>query len=248
MNFHDDRSEGASLALHEWIGAAGDLTPLSDHLAACPRCRTRLQQALARSGMVPAVGDDPGIVWREETSRAEAESPSSGMPSGAGPIGEKLDELQGQVGNLLSAFEDKIRFDAGREAIIDRLHAELQEYKSDLALKILRPLALEVIGLQDDIGKTIAAPRPEGDPIVAALSVLRDDIDDVLYRGGFESFSADGPEFDPKRQRVVRAVPTTDPARDRVVAERLRKGFEYQGRVIRPEMVNVYVASAPTAG
>lgn len=253
------------ILLHEMLEAQGEepsRAALAEHLRICPSCRRWLEQTLALAGgsRHSIAGEEVVIIWDDDTPG----EPSAGVNTPAGvdhsadgrlrEIGEKLGELRQEFGRLAGSFEDKIRFDAGREAIIDRLHAELQEYKADLVLKILRPLALEVIGLHDDVGKMIAARQADspqggpGDPAAAMLADLRNDIEDVLYRGGFEAFVTDRPEFDPKRQRVVRPVPTADPGLDRVVAERLRKGFAYQGHVIRPEMVNVYVASAPAAG
>ena len=52
-----------------------------------------------------------------------------------------------------------IRAEATRERVIDRLHAELQEYKQDFLLKVQRPIFIDLIQLHDDIGKMIDARR-----------------------------------------------------------------------------------------
>ena len=59
-------------------------------------------------------------------------------------------------------FEREIRAEATREKVVDRLHAELQEYKQDLLLNILRPVFIDLIQLHDDIGK-VAVSRRAGD-------------------------------------------------------------------------------------
>jgi molecular chaperone GrpE len=233
------RLEDSSRDSLQCLTGEEELKRLIDHLSSCFGCRSKLVSALSSAS---------------PESPAESERPNP--PDHLNPISiknegrssdERLDLLITAIARLQAAFDEKIRFDAGREAVIDRLHAELQEYRADLALKILRPLALEVIGFQDDLGRMIAARQPE-DPAVTILDGLRQDIDDVLYRSGFEVFTTDHAEFDPRRQKVGRPIPTTDPSRDRRVAERLRKGFLYQGLVIRPEVVNVYVASASVSG
>ena len=57
------------------------------------------------------------------------------------------------------SLEREARAEATRERVVDRLHAELQEYKQDLLLKVQRPIFVDLIQLHDDIGKMIEA-RP----------------------------------------------------------------------------------------
>ena len=48
-------------------------------------------------------------------------------------------------------------------------------------------------------------------------------------------------DFNPRRQRSVTTVPTEDPARDKTIAGRLRPGFQAGDRLLRPELVSVYI-------
>ena len=132
------------------------------------------------------------------------------------PAAEEAEDISALLRELLAAFNDKVRFDAGRERIIDRLHAELQEYKDNLVLKVVKSMALDLITLADNLGKWAAAPK-EGTPV--SLSDVQGDIEDILDRNGFENYTAEGSRFDPHRQRVLRTVPTEDPALDRCIAE-----------------------------
>ncbi len=45
----------------------------------------------------------------------------------------------------------------------------------------------------------------------------------------------------PARQRVVKSIPTEVPTQDKTVAQVIRVGYEWEGKVLRREMVNVYV-------
>jgi molecular chaperone GrpE len=151
-------------------------------------------------------------------------------------LGRKLDQLQ-------TVFDREIRAEATREKVVDRLHAELQEYKQDLLLRTLRPMFVDLIQLHDDIGKMVAAQcEPDGE-VARLLEMMRgfqQGIEDILYRQGVEPFSIDEEAFDPRRQRAVATVETSDPAQTKLVAGRLRKGFQAGERVIRPEIVSVY--------
>ena len=165
----------------------------------------------------------------------------------SGPALEAITTL-GEVLNrkldaLTTVFEREIRAESTREKVVDRLHAELQEYKQGLLLGILRPVFIDLIQLHDDMGKMVAAqPEPEGE-VARLLDLIRgfqQGIEDILYRQGVEPFAQIDDAFDPRRQRALSTVPTDDPSRNKRVAARLRKGFQAGDKVIRPEMVTVY--------
>jgi molecular chaperone GrpE len=170
----------------------------------------------------PAIIESPRLL---ETIREMGES-----------IGRRLDQLQ-------TVFDREIRAEATREKVVDRLHAELQEYKQDLLLNTLRPIFLDLIQLHDDIGKMVASQGDSDGQVASLLNVMRgfqQGIEDILYRQGVEPFVVDGDTFDPRRQRAIATVPCEDPALAKVVAARHRKGFTAGEKTIRPEIVSVY--------
>ncbi len=153
--------------------------------------------------------------------------------------------IEHRLTGLQTLFDREIRAEATRERIVDRLHAELQEYKQDLLLKMQRPIFIDLIQLHDDIGKMIEA-QPADEPDRAAalrgtLESIRSAIEDTLYRQGVEPFQNEGQDFDPRRQRSVTTVPTDDPERNKTIAGRLRPGFQAGDKLIRPEIVSVHI-------
>ncbi len=155
--------------------------------------------------------------------------------------------LERRLDTLHALFEREVRAEATREKVVDRLHAELQEYKQDLLLGVLRPVFIDLVQLHDDIGKMLpAAGTGEAgggeDRLDQVLRGVQQGIEDILYRQGVEPFQNDEPAFDPRRQRALATVATDDPALARTIAVRHRPGFRTQGgdRIIRPEMVSVY--------
>lgn len=173
-----------------------------------------------------------------------------------------------QLMELKGSIDRELRAEASREKIVDRLHGELQEYKQDLLLSMMRPVFLDLIQLHDDVGKVLdtqpeaSAPSDEigtnASDLVASsedtsarlrrhLEGLRQGIEDILYRQGVEPFSTDDLQFDARRQRAVATVPTDDRERNRTVAVRLRKGFQSGAKVVRPELVTVYAADRGAA-
>ena len=172
-----------------------------------------------------------------------------GVPAVLDAVRAFGEQVNGRLEMLQSLVERELRAEMTRERVVDRLHAELQEYKQDLLLKVMRPVFVDLIQLHDDIGKmgdgrtpsadpTEAGPAP--DPVKPLLESIRTAIEDILYRQGVEPFEEEQATFDARRQRAVTTVPTEDAELNKTVAVRLRKGFQVGDKVIRPEIVSVY--------
>jgi molecular chaperone GrpE len=184
---------------------------------------------------------EPPFVRHAEPS----EPPAASTPRIIAAISQLGNLVEHRLAGLQTMFDREIRAEASRERVVDRLHAELQEYKQDLLLKVQRPIFIDLIQLHDDIGKMIEAqPAEDPDRAVAIRSILesiRAAIEDTLYRQGVEPFQNEGEEFDPRRQRSVTTVPTEDPERNKTIAGRLRPGFQAGDKLVRPELVSVHV-------
>ena len=161
-----------------------------------------------------------------------------------GAVARLGDQVHQKLAGLQSQFDREVRAEANRERIVDRLHAELQEYKQDLLLKVQRPIFVDLIQLHDDVGKMAQAAGPDAEGLRATLESIQTALEDILYRQGVEPFRADGDAFDPRRQRAVTTVPTPDPALAKTIAARIRPGFQSGDKVIRPEVVSVYTLKA----
>jgi molecular chaperone GrpE len=171
---------------------------------------------------------------------ATPETPPENAPCDQQPVYSLVFDgaALGLLRTLHAAFEEKIKYDATRDRMIDRLHGELQEYKDDILLKLFRPLVLDLIVLHDNLGKWSSTGGST--PTSVSFTDVQSDLEDILYRYGYETFTVPENSFDARRQRVLRTVPTEDAALDGKISERLRKGFLYGGKVIRPECVAVF--------
>jgi molecular chaperone GrpE len=222
-------------------------------------------ESARREGLSPSGADELELaviegLAEEDTAGLPPEDPGGARPTGIGApavpadsIPLLLDAVNGlgeqltrRLDSLQTLFERELRAEASRERVIDRLHAELQEYKQDLMLKVQRPVFVDLIQLHDDLGKMIEARTPDGAEPERAVAVrgilesIRTAIEDILYRQGVEPFALEGDSFAPHKQRAVSTVPTGDPGRNKTIAARLRKGFQAGERLIRPEIVSVF--------
>ncbi|MBA3532711.1 MAG: nucleotide exchange factor GrpE [Ardenticatenales bacterium] len=147
---------------------------------------------------------------------------------------------------LQRGFDSKLKYDSSKERIIDTLHQELQAYREDMHFKILRPLFMDLITLYDDLGNLIkhaAPPENNGDSEGRSrrnLESLQESIEEILYRNGVAAYHDEGDKVLANRQRSIKTISTDQLERDRLIAERLRKGFEYEGKILRPEIVSTF--------
>jgi molecular chaperone GrpE len=201
---------------------------------------------LAESEGNPApLGDTvaaPDISSVVKSASEPAIVPSTEPPQILGAI----QSLAGDLAALRQEFESKIKYDASKERMVDTLHKELQTYREDLHFKILRPVFADLISMHDDMGNLLRPDDAEKSTseseknLRRSLSTFRDTIEEILERNGVTIFTEDGQVFVPQRQRAIKTVDTMDPEKDSQVAERIRKGFRYEGRIIRPEIVHTF--------
>jgi molecular chaperone GrpE (heat shock protein) len=162
-------------------------------------------------------------------------------------VSTKLDSISDQIGALQTEFLSKLKNDAFKDKLIDSLHQELQSYKTDLIKKHVQSMVVDVIKIIDDIRKLsehYQSMKPEDlEPakLLRLLERIPGDLEDIFFYQGVKPFTCNGNEFDATRQRVLKRVITSDTSLDNKVAESLKPGYEWGDKVIRPEIVAVYL-------
>ncbi len=154
-------------------------------------------------------------------------------------------EILEALNDLRSMFKSKILNDEHRNTLFDSMHKELVDYHNEANSKPLVSIALDAIALLEFIAKARARieTRPADEQLKAALKSIGDieeEVGDILYRAGFESYTCDGDTVDIKKQKIISYTPTDDALKVNRIAARLGSGYEFNGRIIRPERVSVY--------
>ncbi len=178
-----------------------------------------------------------------EVADATASSTVNGVSTAENaPI---LHLLLAEMQHLREDFDTKVKYDESKERLIDSLHRELQAYREGLHFKILRPLFIDLIAMYDDLGKLIDAmlsktPATTSSQALQSMESFQETIEEILRRNGANAFTVEENTFVASKQRILRVVDTADPAQDKQVVRRVRKGFEYEGRILRPEVVEMH--------
>lgn len=203
-------------------------------------------------GLGPAAFETPSLLQDLITLDLEPAAPEAAEIS-LHTLGSAIERLETAVtvgvSEVLSVFRDKLAFDRFKEDQINRQHEELQAYRTGLVHRASRQILQGVIRLHDDFGKVAAVlrrkPAEELTPqkLFQHLEGFQDDIELLLIQYGVEKFEVHGVEFDPRRQTALRTVPTEDPSRVGLVAERLRPGFQQGEVILQKQRVAVYAAA-----
>lgn len=167
-------------------------------------------------------------------------------PPGQEVLESKLDKLDERFASLEAEFESKIKYDRHKEKIIDQLHRELQEYKDDLVKSLLRPIIMDIIQTIDTNAahvKNLKQEKSRLDPqeLLKQMEEIPAEMEEILMRQGVEPFNCEQPEFDRKRQKIVKTLNTHDQKKDKTIAQRLHNGYEWEGKVLCRERVDVYL-------
>lgn len=178
---------------------------------------------------------------------ADMEKATQDKPDLKGDESDIQDAILKKLDALEESFHSRFKHDEHKNKIIDKLHGDLQDYKNDFLKKYLNTMVMDVIQLIDNHRKLVSyydTDNPsENDPVklLGLLKSVPTDLEDLFFRHGVRPFTCEGEEFDPTKQRVLKVLNTNDKEKDKKVAESLRPGYEWDGKVIRPEMVAAYV-------
>lgn len=174
------------------------------------------------SGTGPADDGDPGMP-----------GPASGGDDLAGPDGVEM-----TVEDLLRDLE---RVTAERDQYLDasrRIQAEFENYRKAVAKREVEAreranesLVNEILPVLDACDGALASGATDVEPVRASLY-------DALVKQGLDRIDDAESPFDPERHDAVMHEPAED-AQGPVVAQVLRAGYSWKGRVVRPAMVKV---------
>lgn len=181
-----------------------------------------------------------------ETNSGECEVENPLAESTDNEVLKKIEEISvnfSQAFEFLSQeFQAKLKINAHKDEIIDKLHSEVEKYKNDFVRKLLTPALNELILLYDDILKTLTRVGDDGAKALDELSSLPIYIKDALFNLGVSDYLpvVNEETFSPRAHKIIGLVPTGNKEMDRKIAEVSKCGFMFEERVLRPAIVKVY--------
>ena len=207
----------------------------------------------------------PDRIPDEEKETAGEETPETGSPAGSSTSGmrskeaslvtqnddsriiNEIHDIGKQIDRLSDHFEGKLKYDGHKNRIIDELHGQLQEFREGIINKHMLSLITDIIKILDDTRKFKAYYEKQGraentaDMLLDFLDQITLDLEETFTLQGIYPFTCTQNTFDSARQRIIKKIETSDPGKNGRVARSLRPGYECEGKVIRPEMVSIYI-------
>ena len=163
----------------------------------------------------------------------------------AGAVLAAVSELRASLASVATqAARDHDRAQA-REAVIDRLHGEVERLRAGEVRALLRPVVTDLRRLREDL-LTQACSVPEamtGDEVTVLLESYADSVALTLERCGIVAVRpVKDSKFDPRQQQVSDIAETGDRDLNGLVADIVSDGYAEAdgGRPVAPARVIVY--------
>lgn len=167
---------------------------------------------------------------------------------------EAVEELLAMMNKLLVEFQGKLKYDAKKQEQIDRLYDENCALKSGLMEAFKKQLILGLIEKIDIAEKNISGfrPLPYTEENYRRLISTAEELPSLFQDLLLDSFnvhcrqSNEGTAFEPSRQHILRTAPTSDESLNKTLVRSIRRGYQTEeGKIIRPELVEVYLYRNP---
>ncbi len=161
----------------------------------------------------------------------------------------RLDDICGPVvidGEEESEPAPQTQGDISRDAL-DNFKKQISARDAELGNKKFSNLMERMCLMREDY-RTLCKNMRKDLASFSAADVLTSfeayliDMENMLYDAGIAigPYGKDGDQVDVAHQRIVGVTSTDDPAKNGTVAARLSEGYEYNGRALVKEKVNVY--------
>lgn len=155
---------------------------------------------------------------------------------------EEFASLKASVDALREMVGTRLAEDPVREAAFEKLYAELKDYKDDFVATAERPLLLDLLLLYDSFlwfQQSLLKQEMSAEVIGDHFQFLVDELLEVLYRRSVTPL-ARSDAFDRTSQRAVKVVSAERAEDDNRIAQVLKRGFNRNGKLLRPEEVVVF--------
>lgn len=162
-----------------------------------------------------------------------------------GRIEECLETVLGSIRRLDKKFEKEILNSETRDSTVKTIYKELNEYKAGLVEKAMKEVLYDFIDIREMMLSRAKHLQKEGEGEMISIEEFlsyADDIGDILEKHDVIIYKGEpGVKNVATRQKIVRKAETEDESLVKTVAESLSYGYEYNGRVIYPEKISIFV-------
>lgn len=181
---------------------------------------------------------------------APVAAPAAAAPDAAA-LKAQLEALQAEIARL-SAAQAQLAADLRADYVTSRdqqraFAATLEHRDAEVANKKYLTMMEQLSIMREDFFRLCGGMKTRIDSFTAqevldSFSAYEVDMENILRDAGvvIGPYETEGNKLNTLHQRIVDVVPTNDPALNGLVAARVADGYEYCGRVLLKEKVNVF--------
>lgn len=151
---------------------------------------------------------------------------------------EKISELENSLEDERKISEKYLSQLKYARADLENLQKRTQRSIEEAKEKANGRMVIQLLTILDELDLAISAAKNSDGDIVEGVQMVRGKLWKLLDAGGLSPIEAYGKPFDPNLHEAVLEV-ETDEVENGFVAEELRKGYKFKGRVLRASMVKV---------
>ena len=173
------------------------------------------------------------------TEEGEADSPlfdagAADEKAGYASCEEALEDAIGSLERVTGERDDYLEMAQRVQAEFANYRKRVEAQRTDQIARAAESLIVELLPVLDGCEAAVAHGSVDVEPIHNSLVGL-------LARQGLAKVDEVGVPFDPNQHEAVMSEPAADDEPDEgpVVAEVMRSGYQWNGRVVRPAMVKV---------
>ncbi|MCQ2078812.1 MAG: hypothetical protein MJZ38_01970 [archaeon] len=230
---------------------AADLIETMEKIENLSNSTDMLSNRLDEIQMTAFTSEEPKAETKEEKpAERPAEEPAEQYVSVEGTTGFREGPAPPELDAALKdpKLEDFITTKEVFNVYLKQLSRRDGELGNKKLMTIMEKLCLireDYAKLCNDMGRNIASLTAKD--ILSSFEAYLVDLENMISDAGISvgPYGKDGDQVDVMHQRIVGVVPTTDPSKNGTVAERLSSGYEYDGRALLKEKVNVYKVAEP---
>lgn len=185
--------------------------------------------------------------FTDPTGEGVTDAPASGAGDDNLREAEGVREPADETEALRTALAEAER---QRDEYLDHLRRERAEFDNfrkrnarerlEAMDRGVQSLLTELLGVLDNFGHVLAAAEDSEDQALAkGAAMVHDELVGVLQRFGLEDVPGEGSVFDPQWHEAMMQVAAEEETEEPTVAQVLRSGYRFKGRVLRPASVSV---------
>lgn len=146
---------------------------------------------------------------------------------------QAISGLSDKIDNLAKNYDEKIKYDEGKQTTINRQYSELQSIREGIPYTYLKSIIKDIILTMTDLRRmtrSFKSKIEKGeelslDHVIDTYASYEDDLLDILEKNGVTEYSYESEVYEPRKQKVIKIIDTDDEKMNKVIAERLMDGF-----------------------